>query len=479
MALSISTKYNPFKHREVRRTTRTRCDFHQVLQQYIAISIFGAVYTLIIIGRTKRYHIPIWVSMLVGAFLVIVFQVIGLEAALKSINLYVIGFLCGMFSIVTALDKSGVLKLVAIKMLSRANSLDSLLLIFVVGMGILSAFLVNDTIALLGIPLIIYISKRVGIRPLVLLIALAFGISVGSTMTPIGNPQNLLIAIQSGISLPFTTFIVHLTIPTLINLFLTYFIIRIYFKRDLMLFLNKKINLEANDGSHMIAATTYLNDNLTSPSSSIIGNPRLAKISSAILLTTIAGFIILEFLHFLHIANIGLSIIALLGAGFLYLLSGTDRKDILRRVDYSVLVFFAAMFVVTSALWSSGAISMIISHIPSPNPNNIFQSNLIISGISILLSQILINVPFVALYNFVMLNNGFAGDTHVSQWMMLASASTIAANLTILGAASNIIIIDVAESRNIKAFTFIEFFKIGILVTLVNIVIYYLFIVIL
>jgi Na+/H+ antiporter NhaD/arsenite permease-like protein len=168
---------------------------------------------------------------------------------------------------------------------------------------------------------------------------------------------------------------------------------------------------------------------------SIIENPHLAKISSAILLITIAGFIVSEFLHFLHIANVGLSIIALLGAGALYLISGSDRKDILRRVDYSVLVFFAAMFVVTSALWSSGAISLILSHIPTPNPNNIFQSNVVISAVSILLSQILSNVPFVALYNFVMLNNGFAGDAHVSQWMMLASASTIAGNLTILGAA--------------------------------------------
>jgi Na+/H+ antiporter NhaD/arsenite permease-like protein len=444
-----------------------------VFQQYIAIAIFSAVYALIIIGRTRRYHIPIWVSMLIGAFLMVVFQVIGLEAAFKSINLDVIGFLFGMFSIVTALDKSGVLRLVAIKMLSRANSLDSLLMIFVVGMGILSAFLVNDTIALLGIPLIVYISKQVGIRPLVLLIALAFGISVGSTMTPIGNPQNLLVAIQSGISLPFTTFIVHLTIPTLINLFLTYFILRMYFKKDLKLS-NTTEYFHENNVSQATVPDHFKQEMKSSP---IIENPRLAKVSSAILLITIAGFIISEFLHFLHIANIGLSTIALLGAAALYLVSGNDRKDILRRVDYSVLVFFAAMFVVTSALWSSGAISLIMSHIPTPNPNhNIFQTNAIISVVSILLSQILSNVPFVALYNFVMLNNGFGGDAHVSQWMMLASASTIAGNLTILGAASNIIIIDVAESRKVKAFTFVEFLKIGGLVTLVNIGIYFFFI---
>jgi Na+/H+ antiporter NhaD/arsenite permease-like protein len=77
--------------------------FPKVLQQYITIAIFADVYALII-GRTRRYHIPI------GAFFMIVFQVIGLEAAFKSINLYMIGFLFGMFSIVTALDKSGVLK---------------------------------------------------------------------------------------------------------------------------------------------------------------------------------------------------------------------------------------------------------------------------------------------------------------------------------------------------------------------------------
>ena len=203
------------------------------MQGYIVASvIFGIVYFLII-GR-RRFHIPIWISMVIGAILMLAFQVISLESALKSINLDVIGFLFGMFSIVTALDKSGMLKLIALRMLARAKDLNSLLLVFVLGMGILSAFLVNDTIALLGIPLVIYISKHIGIRPVVLLISLAFGISVGSTMTPIGNPQNLLIAIQIGISLPFTTFIVHLAIPTIINLFLTYMILRIYFRRDLL-----------------------------------------------------------------------------------------------------------------------------------------------------------------------------------------------------------------------------------------------------
>ena len=161
--------------------------------------------------------------MLIGAALMVVFQIISVDSAIKSINLDVIGFLFGMFSIVSALDRSGVLKVVAVRMLKSTNNHpDLILMVFVVGMGLLSAFLVNDTIALVGVPLIAHISRQVGIRPQILLIALSFGITIGSTMTPIGNPQNLLIALQSGISLPFITFIKILGIPTIINLIVTF-----------------------------------------------------------------------------------------------------------------------------------------------------------------------------------------------------------------------------------------------------------------
>jgi Na+/H+ antiporter NhaD/arsenite permease-like protein len=179
---------------------------------------------------------------------------------------------------------------------------------------------------------------------------------------------------------------VHLAVPTLLNLFLTYIILRVYFRKDLLLAQHlTKYHQEEKLISHTHTAGSFCEQ--TEP---IIKNPRFAKISSTILLITTAGFIISELLHFLHVANVGLSLIALLGAAALYLVNGSsERKDILRRVDYSVLVFFAALFVVTSALWSSGAISMIMSHIPNPNPSNIFQSNAIISAVSILLSQIL------------------------------------------------------------------------------------------
>jgi Na+/H+ antiporter NhaD/arsenite permease-like protein len=79
----------------------------------------------------------------------------------------------------------------------------------------------------------------------------------------------------------------------------------------------------------------------------------------------------------------------------------------------------------------------------------IFQSNAVISTLSIALGKVLSNVPCVALYAYVMINNSFTGSAHINQWMMLS-------------AASNIIIIEAAERRDAKAFTFVEFFKIGV-----------------
>lgn len=439
------------------------------LNEFVAIGVFVIVFFLIV-ERRRLNNIPIWTSMLIGAALMIGLQVISLEDAFKAINLDVIIFLFGMFSIVSALDRSGVLKFVAVKMLSKAgNDLNSILLVFVIGFGIISAFLVNDTIALLGIPLIVHISRQISIRPTVLFIALAFGISIGSVMTPIGNPQNLLIAIKSNIPLPFLTFLRWLFIPTIVNLFLTYFILKVYFKEEL----SKVPHNRVGDGEKVMDNDEQLL--LTNA----ITNPRLAKISVIILLFTVAGFVISEVLQFLfHVVYFSISVIAVLGATALYAFS-RERRELMYNVNYSVLVFFAAMFVFTSALWTSGLIPEIMMHIPNPvannnNNDNVIRNNAIISVVSVTLSQILSNVPFIVLYNNVMINNGFNADD-VSQWMMLAAASTIAGNLTIFGAASNIIIIEAAESRGVKAFSFFEFLKIGSMVTASNLIIYYLF----
>jgi Na+/H+ antiporter NhaD/arsenite permease-like protein len=419
------------------------------VQEYVALAVFGLVYILII-GR-RHFGVPIWTAMLMGAALMIGLQVIEVTDVFKAVNLEVIAFLFGMFSLVSALERSGVLRMVAVRMLARAKTPSQILIIFVVGMGVLAAFLVNDTIALLGIPLAVQVARHSGIRPAILLLALAFGITVGSVMTPIGNPQNLLIAIDSGIEFPFATFLLYLSAPTIANLFATYYILKLYFRKELA--------VSGRAPGVVDADNAY--------------NSRQARLSIYATVATLAGFALSEIFHGLGVADLSLSVVAMLGAAALYALSN-ERAQILRSVDYSVLVFFAAMFVVTTSMWSSGAVSIITGWLLEPNPADGPQSIGIITAASLSLSQVLSNVPFVDLYNFVMIENGFTGG-HVKQWLMLAAASTVAGNLTILAAASNIIIIESAEARGVRAFGFVEFAKIGSVITAVNVLIYYLF----
>ena len=423
------------------------------MQEYVALAVFALVYALII-GR-RRLGIPIWVAMLAGAALMIGLQVTGAADAFRAVNLEVVAFLFGMFSIVSALERAGVLKSIATRMLARAKTPSQVLMIFVVGMGVLAAFLVNDTIALLGIPLAVQVAKHSGIRPAVLLLALAFGITVGSVMTPIGNPQNLLIAIDSGIEFPFVTFLFYLGAPTAVNLFATYYILKAYFRKELAAAIRPaEATKDDGDGSS-------------------IRSPRQARLAIYVTVATLAGFVLSEALRAVGVVDLSLSVVAMLGAAGLYAVS-SERTQILKAVDYSVLVFFAAMFVVTTSMWSSGAVSIITGWLPEPSPAEGLQSMGIITAASLSLSQVLSNVPFVDLYNFVMIENGFTG-WHVAQWLMLAAASTVAGNLTILGAASNVIIIEAAEARGVRAFGFVEFAKIGSIVTAVNVLVYFSF----
>ncbi len=441
------------------------------LQDFIPLLIFGIVYILII-GKTQ-FKIPIWISMSIGAIFMIITQTISIQQVIGAINFHVIGFLFGMFSIMSALDKSGVLQSFAIRMISKSkNSPSTLLAIFIIGMGLLSAFLVNDTVAILGVVIIAFVIRQIKrLNPQVLLIGLAFGISIGSTMTPIGNPQNLLISLQSGIDAPLTKFLIVLGPPTIISLLVTTILLKFYFKNKLLL---SDVEEEEQQQQIQSSVNTLDSTTLKNPVERIIKDTKYAKISIFALFITIIGFILTEILLYLRIANIELSLIALLGAGILYTLS-KQRKEILLSIDYRTLIFFISMFIFTSGLWYSGTISNLIQAFPNPNPNDVFQSSVIITLSSLGLSQLLSNVPFVSLYNYIMIDNGFT-ETNVDQWMMLAASSTIAGNLTILGAASNIIIIQTAESKGIRPFTFWEFFKIGIIITSISSIIFFLFI---
>ena len=170
--------------------------------------------------------------------------------------------------------------------------------------------------------------------------------------------------------------------------------------------------------------------------------------------------------------NFNLATVALLGGAIIFLVS-ERRTEILRSVDWSIIVFFMSLFIVVQGFWASNALQSLMSYLPSLNPNDLTVSLGVIILTSLLFSQLISNVPFVAVYIRVMQCAGFTGNS-VKAWVALAGSSTLAGGLTLLGAASNVIILEEAEGRG-SGYSSLEFSKIGLLVTVPNILMLYLF----
>lgn len=148
----------------------------------------------------------------------------------------------------------------------------------------------------------------------------------------------------------------------------------------------------------------------------------------------------------------------------------SNPRDVLRRVDWGTIVFFMAMFITMEGVWKSGVLNPLLSFLmPHKNAWPLDYFGILLC--SLLMSQLLSNVPFTKLFLDYMKSLGYS-PSDVDSWVTLAMASTIAGNLTILGAASNVIILEVLEARYGRTISFTEFLKVGVVVTAVNIAIY-------
>jgi Na+/H+ antiporter NhaD/arsenite permease-like protein len=413
------------------------------------VVVLLCVLVLTAVRQLVRVRLPIWIIMLAGAAAVLAAGRISPRDALLSINADVMLFLFGMFVLGKALDESGLLLAMAYRLFGRTRRTGGLVMSILFGGGILSAFLMNDTIAVIGTPLVLYFSRTHRISPKLLLLTLAFAVTTGSVMSPIGNPQNLLIALHVSMRNPFVTFAGHLALPTLAGLLLAFLALRLGFPGE---FHDKELN-------HVEEA---------------IKDPRLAalcRISLAILAFMIAAkvAVVAVGLGF----DFRLTYIALAACAPLLLVS-RRRWVLLKGIDWTTLVFFASMFVLMKSVWMSGFLQSLID-------GRDLASVPAILGLSVAGSQIVSNVPFVALYLPLLANP----EAHTPLVMALAAGSTIAGNLLVLGAASNVIIIQAAETEARRSGTaravqpgaatlsFMDFARVGVPLTLAQTAVYW------
>jgi len=403
----------------------------------LSVLTLFAVFVLIAVRKIGHFNIRIWQSMTCGALLVLATGEISGPDALKAVDLNVMLFLFGMFVVGQALVASGYLYALAYHLFNRMTSVSQLVCGILFGAGFCSALLMNDTLAIIGTPLVLRLAREHRINSKLLLLTLAYAITIGSVMSPIGNPQNFLIASQGGLPAPFLTFFKALAVPTLVNLIVAYLMLRLVYRQQ------------------FIAAMPLSHNPVE------LLDKRLAKLAQASLFLLIGLITLNVILSAMHsTVQLKLSHIALIAA-LPPLLFSSARLQLLKSLDWSTLLFFAAMFVLMSSVWQSGvmqqqvnALHVDLTTIPA------------IMLLSAALSQLISNVPLVALYLPMLINPS------AESLMALAAGSTIAGNLLILGAASNVIIIQHAEKHQ-ATLGFFEFARVGIPLGFANLLIYW------
>ncbi|KAF5091640.1 putative transporter [anaerobic digester metagenome] len=400
----------------------------------LALVILVLVFILIALRQVGGYSIRIWQIMLIGAGGVLFTGQISLSDAFHAINPGVMFFLLGMFVIGEGVKSSGILEDCISWICHHAHSGEMLLALIIGTMGLLSAVLINDTIAIIGAPLILTIADRFLISKPGAMIALCFSVTTGSVFSPIGNPQNYLIASYIPELSPYLLFFIGLFIPTILSMGVIYAILRPLFR---------KVEPENLDCMLLISRMAI---------------DRWPVYLSFIILVVGVGLQILDGLQIWK-WSIPIEWIALTGAIPVVVFS-KDKIRLFKDIDWYTLIFFAAMFILMQSVYDTGFFQDLL---PETGISDVF----FVMTAGVLLSQVISNVPFVALFQPLLLSPGVSPSVILA----LAAGSTIAGNLTILGAASNVIIIQQAERRGVHI-PMMLFCRYGIPVTICQMLIY-------
>lgn len=342
-------------------------------------------------------------------------------------NADVLVFLFTMMVLVTSLEMSGTLDYLAHKLLQHTKDGKTLLLWIHLFFGLAASLLINDTVAIFAPILLIAFSRQVNKEAKPFILAVAFGLTYGSALLPTGNPQNFILASAGNIT--FAGFFIYAFIPTMLALLGSYITLRIYFR-----------SVFNGEPFTKVELVEY-------PQIDYIQLRKPALITFGIL-------IILLLITSLFRVPMGLVFLAVVG---FYLFLVNERNEIIARIDWGVLFFFAGMFVTINAITTSDIFNEFIrTPLTQAKPNFI---TFVIFNIGLfVLSQFFSNVPVAIIVSQILPGTGL--DTTVF-WMATALTTTFAGGTTVLGAASNIIAIETSKKRKIDI-SWLEFFKIGL-----------------
>lgn len=388
---------------------------------------------------TEKY--PKSIVSMIGAGLMVITKVLSEHEALSIIghNLEILFLLMGMMMIVEIMSETGIFQWVAIKIaqLVRGNPVKILVFISIIT-ALFSAVLDNVTTILLVVPVTIFLAKRLEVDPKPFVLLQIFSSNIGGTATMIGDPPNLIIASLSG--LDFNDFIINLGPIIVINMAVLLGSAVWYFKDKL------QVSNELKAGIMELSLERTIKDK------------KLLIQSLAVFLVVIIGFLTNA------VSEFGLAIIAILGASLLLFLSKKKPDEIFSKIEWDTLFFFGGLFILVEGLENLGIIAKLSEFLLVLTNKNVHIASPLILIMSTILSPIIGSIPHALSFGKILV--GIIGEFHgntQSLWWALTLGACLGGNMTIVGAAANIVGAAVAKKGGIEI-TFMEFFKWGLIV---------------
>lgn len=371
-----------------------------------------------------------------------------IKGVFQHVDFQVIFLLIGMMIIVHISSRSGVFKWLALELLHLTKGHPKTVLFSLAAFtAIASAFLDNVTTVVLMMPITFVIAKEFDTDPVPFLITEVLASNIGGTATLIGDPPNIIIGTRAGLS--FMDFVMELT-PVITTIFLV--------SVGILILLFRK-GLKATPETMQRIATI---DNTKT-----ITDKKLMIRSVATILLVILGFVTHDVTH------IPAFVFAVAGAAFLLLFE--KPKEIYRDVEWLTIFFFVGLFIIIGGFEANGGIKFLADGLITLTGGSLKAATMVILWASGILSGIIDNIPYTATMAPLiseLINpanpHAITGHTH-ALWWALSLGACLGGNLTIIGAAANVLVSETAASKGNKI-SFLRFMKYGALVTFISLV---------
>ncbi|QEH32369.1 Inner membrane protein YbiR [Aquisphaera giovannonii] len=389
-------------------------------------TLFGLTYLALAVGEVPSLRIDRAGIALVGATAMMAAGVLSLDEGVRAIDHETIILLFGMMVVVGYLRLAGFFAMATDHIAGRFSGPFTLLATVIALSGVLSAFLVNDVVCVALTPLVLNLCQRLKRPPIPYLVGLATASNVGSVATITGNPQNIIIGSLSHIS--YLRFASRLAPVAAIGLVLNFAVVALVYRRAL------------------------LESSKAAPSGEIPSGPRVHR---GLLFKSVAVTLGVVALFF---TGAPIALVALGGAATL-MLGRVRPEKVYRSVDWPLLVMFCGLFIVVHAFEVN-----VVRTWGIERWHALLESPVVlVSGLSVFLSNLVSNVPAVLLFRPLM----DAMPEKELGWLSLAMSSTLAGNLTVLGSVANLIVVENARRAGTEL-SFREYLKVGVPLTILT-----------